>query len=65
MPIDLDLDVLEEDGWPSLKFSAIPRSYISIIPTNLGGFEIFYDEERGKSEDFSERKKPHYTKGKK
>ncbi len=64
MPIDLDLDVLEEDELPR-KFDALPRSYGLIAPINLGGLQIFYDEQKGKrQEDFSERKKPHYVEGK-
>lgn len=54
MPIDLDLDVLQEDELP-LKFGLI-------APIDLGGFQIFYDEQKGKrQEDFSERKKPLYV----
>ncbi|MBI4117054.1 hypothetical protein HY449_04905 [Candidatus Pacearchaeota archaeon] len=62
MPIDFDLDVLEDDEWPPLGFSAIPRSYRAMTPLDLRGVRIFDDEQTGKrQEDFSERERPHYV----
>ena len=57
MPIDLELDVLEDDEWTLLRLSAILRSYHAITPPDLRGVRIFDEKARGKpKEEFNYRK---------